>query len=169
MRREAGAPTRATQPLWPRGDRAWIDLNPLVPLSRGFESGTPVPEPMHLSGHYSNHSPAFTGVLDAFLGGIADQAGRDRPVPDAPKTHRAGNGVIQRAVIKALSEADRPMDVGEARTAVEGLLGYPVSRDSVCSCLSTGARSREPQFERVARGCYRLIRPHGAYEGREDS
>ncbi len=52
-------------------------------------------------------------------------------MPDAPKTRRAGNGVIQRAVIEALAEADRPMDVGEAHTAVEGLLGYPVSRDSV--------------------------------------
>src|ERR1035441_7420918 len=110
----------------------------------------------HLSGHYSNHSPAFTGVLDAFPGGIPEQI--DRRVLEAPRTGRLGNGVVQRAVIKALVEAGRPMDVGEAQTAVEQLLGYPVSRDSVGSCLSTGARAARLGFERVARGRYRLPR-----------
>lgn len=113
---------------------------------------------MHLSGHYSNHSPAFTGVLDAFPGGIPEQIGRYRPAPEAPRPLRLGNGVVQRAVIKALVEADRPMDVGEAHTAVEELLGHPVSRDSVSSCLSTGARAARLLFERVARGRYQLAR-----------
>ncbi len=113
--------------------------------------------PMHLSGHYSNHSPAFTGVLDAFPGGSPDQGGHDRLVPDAPKTRRAGNGVIQRAVTRALLEADCPMDVGDTHTAVEERLGHPVSRDSVNSCLSTGARGPAPRFERVGRGLYRLM------------
>lgn len=44
------------------------------------------------------------------------------------------------------------MDVGEVHTTVEGLLGYPVSRDSVNSCLSTGARGARPNFERVGPG-----------------
>jgi hypothetical protein len=113
---------------------------------------------MHLSGHYSNHSPAFTGVVDAFPGGIPEQISPDRRPPEAPRPLRLGNGVVQRAVITAFVEADRPMDVGEAHRAVEELLGYAVSRDSVSSCLSTGARSARLRFERVARGRYQLMR-----------
>ena len=113
---------------------------------------------MHLSGHYSNHSPAFAGVLDAFSAGFPDQGGQRRPVLEASKSRRAGNGVVQRAVIEALAEADRPMDVREVHTTVEGLLGCPVSRDSVNSSLSTGARGARPSFQRVGPGRYRLNR-----------
>ena len=70
----------------------------------------------------------------------------------------SATGVVQRAVIEVLAQADRPMDVGEAHTTVEGLLGYPVSRDSVNSCLSTGARGARPNFQRVGPGRYRLKR-----------
>lgn len=125
---------------------------------RGFEYGTSVPPPMHLSGHYSNHSPAFTSVLDAFLGGAPDQIGPDRPPPEACGPRRLGNGVVQRAVIEALARADRAMDVGEVHATVVGLIGYPVSRDSVNSCLSTGARGARPTFRRVGPGRYRLTR-----------
>jgi hypothetical protein len=79
------------------------------------------------------------GILDAFPGDIPEQIGSDRPPPEAPRPHRLGNGVVQRAVTKVLVEADRPTDVREAHAAVEDLLGHPVSRDSVSSCLSTGA------------------------------
>ncbi|HME03528.1 MAG TPA: hypothetical protein VKG38_10920 [Solirubrobacteraceae bacterium] len=113
---------------------------------------------MHLSGHYSNHSPAFTGVLDAFPGGIAEQSRRSQLASEASRTVRLGNGVVQRAVIKASVEADGPMDVGEAHSMVERLLGHPVSRDSVNSCLSTGARGALPNFQRVEPGRYRLNR-----------
>src|SRR5271166_2153208 len=111
---------------------------------------------MHLSGHSSNHSPAFTGVLEAFPGSIPEQIDRRPRVPVAQRPLRLGNGVVQRAVMKALAGADRPMDVGEAHRAVEALLGYPVSRDSVNSCLSTGARAARWGLERVARGRYQL-------------
>jgi hypothetical protein len=43
-----------------------------------LESGTPLPEPMHLSGHYSNHSPAFTGRSRCFSGGLSE-SGWPRP------------------------------------------------------------------------------------------
>jgi hypothetical protein len=79
-------------------------------------------------------------------------------VPEARRPLRLGNCVVQRAVIKALARADRPMDVGEAHRAADELLGYPVSRDSVNSCLSTGACRVQPFFRRVARGRYRLMR-----------
>jgi hypothetical protein len=60
--------------------------------------------------------------------------------------------------MKALAGADRPMDVAEAHKAAEELLGYHVSRDSVNSCLSSGARAERFGFERVARGRYQLTR-----------
>jgi len=51
----------------------------------------------------------------------------------------------------------------EIRAAVEDLLGHPVSRDSVSSCLAAGARRKEPLFARVTRGQYVL-----ASHGRDD-
>jgi len=50
------------------------------------------------------------------------------------------------------------MDVGEIHATVERLIECPVSRDSVNSCLSTGARGAHPSFQRVERGSYRLNR-----------
>lgn len=113
---------------------------------------------MRPSGHYSNHSPAFTGVLDAFSAGLPDRVGDTRSVPEDSGPRRLGNGVVRRAVIEVLSQADRPIDVGEAQATVEGLLGYTVSRDSINSCLSTGARGARPSFQRVRPGRYRLNR-----------
>jgi hypothetical protein len=42
--------------------------------------------------------------------------------------------------------------------AVERLLNNPVSRDTVNSCLSVGARGKDALFERLGRGRYRLRR-----------
>jgi hypothetical protein len=66
--------------------------------------------------------------------------------------------VVQRAVIEAMVVAGRPIGVSEAQTAVEALLGHSVSRDSVNSCLSTGARGGKPYLRRIARGRYELAR-----------
>jgi len=66
--------------------------------------------------------------------------------------------VVQRAVIKVLAAAQRPLTVLEAQAAVADLLGHSVSKGSINYCLSTGTLGREPRFERVARGCYRLRR-----------
>jgi hypothetical protein len=71
---------------------------------------------------------------------------------------RLGNGAVRRAAIGALAAAGRVLTVGEVQAAVEGHLGVPVSRDSVRSCLSSGARGLHPTFEPTARGCYRLTR-----------
>jgi hypothetical protein len=111
---------------------------------------------MHLVGQHSNPSE----LLEAVLGWVPDAAGRPRrePVAALPKAKRLGNGVVQRALIKALAVAGRPMGVCEAQTAVEALLGHGVSRDSVNSCLSTGARGARPRLQRVAPGRYRLKR-----------
>jgi hypothetical protein len=77
-------------------------------------------------------------------GAVQDEATRQR--------------VVQRALIRALEVRGRPMGVCEAQMAVEALLGHGVSRDSVNSCLSIGARGVQPRFRRVAPGCYRLAR-----------
>jgi hypothetical protein len=109
---------------------------------------------MHLSGHYSNPSEP----LETVLRWAAEGSSKRQSAPNAAASEgkRLGNGVVQRAVIRALVEADRAMDVGEAHLAVEALLGRSVSRDSVSSCLSTGARAVRLLFERVARGRYQL-------------
>jgi hypothetical protein len=78
--------------------------------------------------------------------------------PVVQEGRRLGNGVVQRAVIKALVEAGRAMSVREAHSAVEALLGRSVSLDSVSSSLSTGARGTRCRFERVERGWYQLAR-----------
>jgi hypothetical protein len=101
----------------------------------------------------------LTGVLAAFPGGIPEQSGSCGREVEAPSSLWLGNGVIQRAVIKAFVAAGSPMGVSEAQVAVEALLGRPVSRDSVNSCLSTGARGGEPRFRRITRGRYELARP----------
>jgi hypothetical protein len=67
-----------------------------------------------------------------------------------------GNGAVQRAVVKVLAAAQRPMTVLETQAAVAYLLGHPVSKGSINCCLSTGVQGPTPRFERIARGRYRL-------------
>lgn len=51
-------------------------------------------------------------------------------------------GAIQEAVFEVLANADNPMRPREVHAAVERLLSMPVSKDTVNSCLSSGARGR---------------------------
>jgi hypothetical protein len=91
----------------------------------------------HLVGRLSNPSE----LLEAVLGwGPAAAGGAPRELAALAGTKRLGNGVLKRALIKALAVSDRPMGVCDAQMAVETLLGRAVSRDSVNSCLSTGVR-----------------------------
>jgi hypothetical protein len=100
---------------------------------------------MHLVGQLSNPPNQSTmTILEVLAGDLTAE-----PVIELPQSRRLGNGVVRRAVIKVLVEADRPMDVGEAHTRVERVLGYPVSRDSVNGRLSTGVRRAPPNFQRV--------------------
>jgi hypothetical protein len=109
---------------------------------------------MHLVGQLSNPSE----LLESVLGGVpgASRARRTEPVAALSETKRLGSGVVQRALMKALAVSAGPMGVHEAQAAVEALLGHGVSRGSVNSCLSTGARGVRPGFERVAPGRYRF-------------
>jgi hypothetical protein len=109
---------------------------------------------MHLVGQLSNPSEP----LEAVLGWVPDGSATRKWEPLGPlhATKRLGNGVVQRALLKAVASAGRPMGVREAQVAVEALLGHSVSRNSVNSCVSTGARGVPPSFERVAPGRYRM-------------
>jgi hypothetical protein len=112
---------------------------------------------MQTLGHLQNPSPSLRVVFEAFPDGPPASTGR----PTAsllPRPKRLGNGVVQRAVVRALAAAREPMRVVEIREAVEALLGHAVSYESVSWCLRMGSQGAGPRFERVSYYCYRLRR-----------
>jgi hypothetical protein len=116
-----------------------------------------------LVGQLSNPSAALETAFGASTAARLGLRERRRPIAAEPASRRLGNGVVQRAAVKVLASAQRPMCGPEIRAAVEDLLGHSVSRDSVSSCLAAGARRKEPLFARVTRGQYVL-----ASHGRDD-
>jgi hypothetical protein len=96
---------------------------------------------MHLVGQLSNPS----GPLEAVFAALSDEPikATARPEPQLD-VGRLGNGVVQRAVVKVLTSAQRPLTVLEIQAAVIDLLGHPVSKGSINCCLSTGALGDEP-------------------------
>jgi hypothetical protein len=111
---------------------------------------------MRLVGQLSNPSSTLRVVLDAFSDGLP--AGHHGPIVPQPTMQRLGNGVVKRAILEVLTATDHSMKVADVLAAVERLLGQTVSKNSVEWCLSTGSRGSRPQFERISRGCYRLVR-----------
>lgn len=93
------------------------------------------------------------GRLDALRKKLLQQAA-DSPRPT--EKIRPRSGAVQAAVVDALSASPQAMSVKDVHRAVEYLLSMRVSKDSVNSCLSLGARGLRPRFERVERGRYRL-------------
>jgi len=61
---------------------------------------------------------------------------------------RRGNGAVQRSVVAVLAAADRALPLADVQGGVEERLGAPVSKDSIRSCLSSGARNAASRFER---------------------
>ncbi len=108
---------------------------------------------MHLVGQLSNPSAALAAVFEALSDEPIKATVHPEPEVDV---RRLGNGVVQRAIVKVLASARRPLTVLEVQAAVMDLLGHQVSKGSINCCLSTGALGDEARFERVARGCYRL-------------
>ena len=49
------------------------------------------------------------------------------------------------------------MRISEIHTAVEQLLGEPISYSSVKEALSAHTRGRGQRFRRTCRGCYELL------------
>jgi hypothetical protein len=112
---------------------------------------------MHLVGQLSNPSAALAAVFEAAAVVRSGPGELRKSVVVKPASRRLGNGVVQRAVVKVLAGARRPMCGQEVRLAVEDLLGHPVSENSISSCLAYGARRREPLFTKVTRGWYVLV------------
>lgn len=112
---------------------------------------------MHLLGRFTNPSEPLKAIFKA----LPDEPIRPSVPPElvpAP-TGRLRNGEIKRAVVKVLAATQRPLRIADIHMAVEGLVGYPVLKDSVGWCLAAGARGKQPTFERVACGFYRLVSP----------
>lgn len=65
-------------------------------------------------------------------------------------------GEVSGSVRDVLVASKRSMHVSEIHHAIEQLLGRPVSYRTIKACLSEGARIKQPRFERVSYGCYRL-------------
>jgi hypothetical protein len=76
--------------------------------------------------------------------------------PHPAKRVQLRSGAIQAAVIKVLADSPEPMQAIQIHAAVERLLSMPVSKDTVKSCLSEGARGADVRFERLGRGRYKL-------------
>jgi hypothetical protein len=111
---------------------------------------------VHLVGQLSNPSAALAAVFEAPT--VAQLRPRKPRQPISPElvSRRLGNGVVQRAVVKVLAAARRPMRVAEIHLAVERLLGHPVSENSVGWCLAAGVHGKLPRFDRIARGSYQI-------------
>jgi hypothetical protein len=108
---------------------------------------------MQLLGRFTNPSAPLAAVFEALPDDPIEPT--TLPEPELP-TGRLGNGEVQRAVVKALGEADRPMRGPDIHAVVERLLGHPISKNSVGWCLAAGAKGKAPRFERVSLGTYRL-------------
>jgi hypothetical protein len=67
-------------------------------------------------------------------------------------------GWVMDAVVRVLADEGGSMRSTHVHIAVERLVGFTVSKHSVSWCLSSSVRGKEPRFERVSYGCYRLIR-----------
>ncbi len=110
---------------------------------------------MHLVGQLSNFSASLAAVFKALPKEPVEPTACSESLPP---TGRLGNGVIQRAIVKVLAAAKEPMRGTDVHRAVEHILGHPVSKNSVSWCLAACVRGRQPQFERVSYGVYRLKR-----------
>lgn len=83
-------------------------------------------------------------------------------VSAAQAPRRRKQGGIQEMVLTVLSESPSPLSVRQVHALIEERLGGPVSRDTVCSCLTVGVRRGREGLRRVGFGVYEV-------EGREKS
>jgi hypothetical protein len=87
--------------------------------------------PEVMVGQLSNPSAALAAVFEAAAVVRPEPRDPRESIVVGPASRRLGNGVVQRAVVKVLAMAGRPMRVAEVHLAVEQLLGHPVSKHSV--------------------------------------
>jgi hypothetical protein len=75
-------------------------------------------------------------------------------IPAAKPVNRWG--WVLAAITDVLEAAREPMRARMIHTAVEELVGEPMSWSSVKNCLASDVGGKSPRFERVGRGRYRL-------------
>lgn len=109
---------------------------------------------MRLVGQLSNPSPGLRSILDLSASRVKRRTTR---VQAQPARRRLGNGVVQRAVMQVLGDADGPMRTGEVQAGVERLLGHPIAKESISWSLRMGSRGTAPRFECVAYATYRRV------------
>jgi hypothetical protein len=110
------------------------------------------PSKMPLNGALLNHHEHLAR-LNALRKKLLSQAAVS---PRPAKEISPRSGVVQDAVIQVLTTASEPMHVRDIRASVAGILSMHVSKSTVNSFLSVGARGPNPRFQRVAPGVYRL-------------
>jgi hypothetical protein len=109
---------------------------------------------VRLVGQLSNPSQSLLSILGLPMGRVKRQVQQPFSLQPAPK--RLGNGVVQRAVVQVLTEANGPLRTGEVQAGVERLLRRPVAKESVSWSLRTGSCGEDSRFERVGYATYRL-------------
>jgi hypothetical protein len=113
---------------------------------------------MRMTTVLSNHE------LQGSLGRLAEKLAALRASDALPRAitsrrRRARRpGWVRDAIVRVLADHGGPMRTTHIHTAVEALLGEPVSADSVSWVLSSNVRGPAPLFVRVARGRYILAR-----------
>jgi len=139
------------EPPWSPSPRAGRNGSSVVRLA------TFNPAEMQTTGVLSNHqNQASLAHLAKRLAGLRASGAQPRAVTSRRLRPRRPGWVLD-AVVRVLADQAEPMRLTHVHVAVEKLLDQTVSKDSVGWCLSTGVRGKEPRFERVAYGRYRLL------------
>lgn len=108
---------------------------------------------MPLAGALFNHADRLDR-LEKLKRRLLSQAAQS---PHPPAKAQPPHGAAQEAVVKVLTACTpEPMQIKDIKAAVERILKKPVSRDTINSCLSVGAKRADPRFVRVKPGWYRL-------------
>jgi hypothetical protein len=82
-------------------------------------------------------------------------ATRSEPETQPQSQIRPKAGAVQKAVIRALAEADRPLRAREIHQVAQKLTGTPLSWNTVKDCLHKNARRPGSPIERISHGRYR--------------
>jgi hypothetical protein len=122
----------------------------------------------------SAKSKSNTGAWDELLSDLLEPEGRDRrrravqslnggkagdsssaAVPATKPAYR--RGWLVATVTDVLKTAREPMRARAIHHAAEKLAGEPVSWSSVRNCLASGSSGKNPRFERLGYGQYRVV------------
>ena len=113
---------------------------------------------MELDGALSNPIASDKRLRMARLAAAKSDISIREPAPDQVQRRLPRRqGPVLATVTGVLGLASTPMRVSEIHTAVEQLLGEPISYSSVKEALSAHTRGRDQRFRRTRRGCCELL------------